>query len=158
MTVQTDETKMTLQERLRKRAIGSSDVRFEAYQALLSAALAREAECREALKPFAAVAQRYAQSNMSTMTDSFWVYVELGGCRKANTLLSTPSPSTEAAAAKERVMEARPVSNAEKAAHDAGWKTAQAFARSKHDFTLEYKTMAVIQDALRAYDAARREK
>ena len=40
-------------------------------------------------------------------------------------------------------------SEAEKAAHDAGLKTARKLDRPP--YTLEYRVMAIVQDALRAY-------
>ncbi len=49
-------------------------------------------------------------------------------------------------------MEIIKTSEAEKAAYDAGLKTARALDRPP--YSLEYRTMAIVQDALRAYRQA----
>lgn len=46
------------------------------------------------------------------------------------------------------------MSEAELAAHEAGLKTARKLSGSRHNFSLEYSTMAIVQDALRAYRQA----
>jgi hypothetical protein len=51
-------------------------------------------------------------------------------------------------------MEVIKISEAEKAAFEAGLKTAQSLNSHSHKFTLEYQVMAIVQDALRAYRLA----
>lgn len=45
-------------------------------------------------------------------------------------------------------------SSAEKAAYEAGLKTAYALNRMSSKVSLDYMTMAIVQDALRAYREA----
>ncbi len=45
-------------------------------------------------------------------------------------------------------------SAAELAAYAAGLKTAKALAEAKHSFSVEYSTMAIVQDALQAFRQA----